>query len=75
MLKYVSMLLISLALTGCQTLPAPEVQKLYDRIDNLESEVIALRAENHAMADYLGLYGEEHSENYELVEDELSNLK
>lgn len=75
MLKYISMLLISLVLTGCQTLPAPEVQKLYDRIDNLESEVIALRAENHVMADYLGLYDEEYEENYELVEEELSDLK
>lgn len=52
MLKY-TLLVLSLFLTGCNSVDYSSLEK---RVDNLEAEVIALRAEKHVLASALGLY-------------------
>ena len=66
MLKY-SLLVLSLLLTGCNSVDYSSLEK---RVDNLEAEVIALRAENHALASALGLYElQDEFDDYEFSDE------
>lgn len=67
--KYMLILAVGCLLAGCRTLPAKDVSSIEKRLDNLEAEVIALRAENHALASYVGLYDEEYPDADEKLDD------
>lgn len=53
----IALILGTVVLFGCST--NSQLNEISERLDELESEVIALRAENRAIASALGLYGEE----------------
>lgn len=65
--------------TGCSAHPvvvdSEEFKALDARVENLEAEVIALRAENHALATAIGINYDEEESDYEPDPFELESLK